>query len=259
MEYQVTVIIPALNEEFCIAGAIQNVVDAYKKLSVHGEIIVINDGSSDNTLEIAETIAQSFSNILIISHNDPKGIGSSFWEGVRKSHGEMVTIIPGDNEVDSYEILRYLPLMDEVDIIVPFFFNPQVRSLKRRIISKSYKAIINLSFCILLNYMNGTVMYRKSILENITLQNTGFFYQTELLIKCLKNDYLFAEVPCKLDLRENGTSTALSYGNFIKVISGYLSTLWAIYNPFNKQNKIKIVKNSVTAHRRELFKNSEKK
>ena len=65
-----------------------------------------------------------------------------------------------------------------------------------------YKGIINLSFGMLLNYMNGAAMFRKSILRDYNLQNTGFFFQTELLIKSIKKGYLYAEVPCALKKRE---------------------------------------------------------
>ena len=65
--------------------------------------------------------------------------------------------------------------MEHVDIVIPFIYNRNVRSWKRRMLSKFYKGIINLSFGMLLNYMNGTVLYRKSVLQNITLKSSGFF------------------------------------------------------------------------------------
>lgn len=83
-------------------------------------------------------------------------------------------MLPGDAENDAYEILRYLPLMEHVDIVIPFIYNKNVRSRKRRIISKFYKGIINLSFGRMLNYMNGSVMYRKCVLQNITLKAVVF-------------------------------------------------------------------------------------
>lgn len=88
-------------------------------------------------------------------------------------------MLPRDAENDAYEILRYLPLMEHVDIVIPFIYNQNMRSWKRRMVFKFYKGIIKLSFGMLLNYMNGSVMYRKCALQNITLKSSGFFYQAE--------------------------------------------------------------------------------
>ena len=210
MYYKVSVIMPALNEENNISTAIENVVKSFMQLDILGEIVVINDGSTDRTRTIVESLIGKYPFIQLICHDKPKGIGASCWEGIWKSKGEMVTWLPGDAENDAFEILRYLPLMEHVDIVIPFIYNRNVRSWKRRMLSKFYKGIINLSFGMLLNYMNGTVLYRKSVLQNITLKSSGF-YQTELLIKCIKSGYLYAEVPCAHSPRLSGKSKALTF------------------------------------------------
>ncbi|MBI5892284.1 MAG: glycosyltransferase family 2 protein [Deltaproteobacteria bacterium] len=210
-------------------GAVENVINTFSRIGISGEIIVINDGSTDKTKETVEDLIKKCPFIRLINHSKPHGIGASFWEGVKESKGEAVVMLPGDGENDAFEILRYMPLMDNVDIIIPFVYNKMVRTLKRRIISKLYKAIINISFRMLLNYMNGTVMYRKCILEGADLQATGFFYQTELLIKCIKNGYLYAEVPYALKTRGTGESKAVTLKSLIAVTKGYLAAMSAVY------------------------------
>lgn len=238
---------PALNEENNIANAIENVVEAFHKLGVSGEIVVLNDGSTDRTAAIVEGFMGKYPFIQLICHEKPQGIGASYWDGIWKSEGEIVTMIPGDGENDTYEVLRYLPLMDHVDIVIPFIYNRNVRSWSRRLISKLYKGIINLSFGMLLNYMNGNVIYRKCILQDITLKSRGFFYQTELLIKTLKHGYLYAEVPCALQQRGSGRSKALTFKSLLRVIRGYLYMVGTVYL-FDKKNR-RIAPDSVTALR----------
>ncbi|HHT9160150.1 MAG TPA: glycosyltransferase family 2 protein [Candidatus Brocadiaceae bacterium] len=247
MSYKVSVIMPALNEEDNITKAVENVAKSFDQLDVPGEIVVVNDGSTDRTREITEELIEKYPFIQIICHDKPKGIGASYWDGVWKSKGEIVTFLPGDAENDAYEILRYLPLMDHVDIVIPFIYNQNARNWKRRMISKFYKGIINFSFGMLLNYMNGSVMYRKSVLQNIELKSSGFFYQTELLIKSIKSGYLYAEVPCALQQRMSGKSKALTFKSLRKVTRGYLSTMAAVY-VFDRKRK-PIVPDSVTASR----------
>lgn len=220
---------PSLNEEKNLEAAVQNVFLSCERLGVSGEIVIVNDGSTDNTGKLAEELKAKHSFIQAVHHDRPQGIGGSFWDGVRIARGEAVVMIPGDGENDAAEILRYLPLMEQVDMVVPYVFNRQVRSPARRMLSNLYRGIINLSFGTTLNYMNGTVLYRKSILEGLELKAKGFFYQTELLIKCIRNGYLYAEVPYALLQRATGRSKATSLKSLKNVTKAYFSLLRDVY------------------------------
>ena len=224
-----TVVMPALNEEKNILAAVNATIEAFNDLKIDGEIIVVNDGSSDRTEELMRGAMQKDGRIRLIKHDTPKGIGASFWDGVEKAGGEAVVLIPGDNEVDSAEALRYFPLMRHVDIIIPFVYNREVRNAFRNILSLAFRLIINMTFTVNLNYTNGTVIYRKSILSKLSHCSNGFFYQAENLIKLIKRGYLFAEVPYYLKRRESGVSTAVSYPSFYNVVKGYLQLIRAIY------------------------------
>jgi glycosyltransferase involved in cell wall biosynthesis len=247
MFYKISVIVPALNEENNITRAIESIIESFNKIQCSGEIIVVNDGSVDKTESIVSVFIKKYQFVRMIKHDKSKGIGASFWDGVSVAQGEFVTLSPGDAENNVYEILRYLPLMDHVDIVVPFVYNREARSLNRRIISKLYKAIINFSFGMLLNYMNGSVLYRRCVLQSFTLKSNGFFFQTELLIKALKKGYLYAEVPSALQQRDFGESKALTLKSLLKVITGYISMMAEVYL-FNKNDKL-IEPDSITAQR----------
>jgi len=220
---------PALNEEANLESAVQNVLDAFQTLKINGEIIIVNDGSADRTGEIAQSLAGAAASLKVIRHETPLGIGASFWDGILASEGEIVVMLPGDGENDAAEILKYLLLMEHVDIVIPFVFNVMVRSWMRRALSGLYRSIINSSFGMTLRYMNGTVMYRRSILEGMELSAKGFFYQTELLIKCIRNGYLYAEVPYALLRRATGRSKAMSFRSLKSVSKAYLTTLRDVY------------------------------
>lgn len=250
MKGMISVIVPALNEAQNIRRALDNILDSFAKLGCRGEIIVVNDGSTDDTQPIVRDLMVDLPIIKLLNHDNPQGIGGSFWHGVKESSGEYVVLISGDGENDCYEILRYLPVMNHVDIVIPFWYNTEVRSWQRRYLSKLYKGIINLSFGLLLNYMNGTVLYRKCVLKNLSLNSTGFFYQTELLIKAIKTGYLYAEVPCALRQRLEGKSKALTAKSLRQVISGYLNTVAAVYL-FDPSLK-KISPDSATAARHRI-------
>ncbi len=224
-----SVIMPALNEEDNVMSAIDRTLSAFDDFEIKGEIIVVNDGSTDNTGGLVQNRATGEKRVRMIVHKVPQGIGASFWDGVKEAGGDIVTMFPGDDENDPVEPLRYFYLLDNVDIVVPFICNRGVRSKNRERLSALYTSIINLTFGTRLNYTNGTVLYRKSILAGLELKSGGFFYQTELLVKTIKRGYLFAEVPNLLRKRESGTSKAVSFKSFCAVVKGYLQLVKEVY------------------------------
>ncbi len=225
----VSVIMPALNEEKNISLAIKNALRAFEECGIAGEIIVINDGSKDRTKEIVEGFLQSDKRVRILNHNKPQGIGASFWDWVDNAYGASIVLLPGDNENDPWEIFRYFKLLEHVDIIIPFVFNKEVRSIFRNTLSFVYRFIINSTFLVNFNYTNGTALYRRSMLKELDFRSTGFFFQTDILVRTVKKGYLFAEVPYRLGLRKDGVSKAVSFPSLFKVVKGYLRLIRDFY------------------------------
>lgn len=247
---EISVIMPALNEENNILPAINNVLQSFKEFNINGEIVVINDGSTDNTEQLIKDIIKEDSRVRTIKHNAPQGIGASFWDGVDNAGGEIVVMLPGDNENDSWEIFRYHKLLEHVDIVIPFIFNKLVRSLFRNTLSFVYRFIINTTFRVNFNYTNGTILYRKSLLKELKYRSSSFFFQTDILIRTVKKGYLFAEVPYRLGIREHGVSRALSFPSLLKVMKGYLKLVKDYYFRKDRDAEIQYSEYSMTASRR---------
>jgi len=246
----ISVIMPALNEEKNILPAITNTLKAFDDFKINGEVVLINDGSTDKTEEIALDLSKKDERISLIKHSSPQGIGASFWDGVGRAKGDAVVMLPGDNENDPWETFRYVSLLNHVDVVIPFVFNRQVRSVFRNFLSYTYRFIINTTFGVNFNYTNGTILYRKSILSEMNCKSTGFFFQTEILIKVVKRGYLFAEVPYRLGLRPEGISKAVTFPSFLKVVKGYFRLVKDIYfDSAAKDMQGKFSKDSQSAQR----------
>ncbi|MBU2489069.1 MAG: glycosyltransferase family 2 protein [Proteobacteria bacterium] len=228
-EIALSVIMPSLNEEDNVGRAIANSLEAFDEFSISGEVVCVNDGSTDGTARIAEEWQKRDPRVKVVTHAKPMGIGASFWDGVDHAQGWSVVMLPGDNENDPAEIFRYHHLMDSVDVVIPFVFNKQVRSLFRNGLSFAYRFIINTSFLVYFNYTNGTVIYRRAALEGLEFRSSGFFFQTDILIRLVKRGYLFAEVPYRLDLRKDGVSKAVSFPSLVQVTRGYLRLVRDVY------------------------------
>ncbi|MFA5161611.1 MAG: glycosyltransferase family 2 protein [Elusimicrobiales bacterium] len=217
----VSVIMPALNEAKNIELAVGNSLAAFAEFGLEGEIIVIDDGSRDGTGEIVRRLAEKDARVRLLRHETPRGIGASFWDGEAAARGSAVVMLPGDNENDPSEIFRYHRVLEQVDIVIPFIFNKQARSLFRNGLSFAYRFIINTTFLVNFNYTNGTVLYRKSVLDTLDFHSTGFFFQTDILVRLVRAGYLFAEVPYRLGMRKEGVSKAVTFPSLMQVIKGY--------------------------------------
>jgi len=237
MNSLITTIVPAHNEEKNILLTIDNLLSTFKEFNLNGEIIVINDGSVDSTPQLVERkIKENPGLIRMITHDERKGIGASFWDGVDNAGGDFVVMIPGDNENDPREILRYHELLKEVDIIIPFIFNREIRPLFRNIFSYFFRFVVNATFLTNFNYTNGTTIYRRSVLKELKYRDNGFFFQTDILVRTIKKGYLFAEVPSRLDLRKTGRSKIISFAVALEMIKGYLRLIRDYYF-LNKEKK----------------------
>lgn len=246
----VSVIMPALNEELSLSASTANVLAGFQHYSIAGELVIINDGSSDRTGEIAEELAARHHNIRVVHHAVPEGIGSAYRDGVKTASGELVVYIPGDGENDAAEIFRYIPLMESVDVVIPYVTNPEIRPWRRRFISSFYHFIMTRTFSVPVKYMNGNVLYRRAILVGIPFRSNGFFYQAELLIKVLRRRYLYAEVPCLQKVRLGGKSKSVNISGLLTVVAGYVAM---VKEQFFQSSGVPIISpESATARSREV-------
>ena len=213
---------PCLNEEKSIVSALLDVLAAFDDYNLNGEVVVVNDGSTDASLSLINQIHNTDARVRVIDKARREGVGAAFWDGVQAAQKDFIVMIPGDNENQLAEVLNYYSLVHMVDIIVPFIHNVEVRKISRRFISGLYRLIINLSFGTSLNYTNGTVVYNKDALLFVGLRSRGFFFQTELLITLLRWGFLYAEVPQSLRPRKSGKSTALAPMSILGLMGSFL-------------------------------------
>ncbi len=218
-------IMPALNEEANIDSAVARSLKAFEDCRLQGEVLVVDDGSGDRTPERIQACMAQDARVRVLAHAAPQGIGASFWDGVSQASGRAVVYIPGDDESDPGEILRYYPLLERVDIVIPFIINREARPLFRRVLSSLYGFIVRFTWRIRLRYTNGTFLIRRSVLDEFGHHSRGFFFQVEILVRAIQRGHPFTEVPCRLGRRRTGASKAFSWHSLAQVVRDYLRLL----------------------------------
>jgi glycosyltransferase involved in cell wall biosynthesis len=147
---------PALNEEGSIAKLTLDLLTIINAHFEYGEVIIINDGSSDKTGQIAEELhSQNNGYVKVIHHNQSKGYGNALKTGFAAAQYDLVFYTDGDNQFDMNDLHSALSLIDGNDIVVGYRQNrkdPQHRLW----LSKGYNLLVRILFGLNVpsNYLN---------------------------------------------------------------------------------------------------------
>ena len=217
---QVSFIVLCFNEEKNINKTIEEIFKTSKVCDLKNfEIIVIDDGSFDNSYNIVK----KHKSIKKFKNKINLGMGGAYKEGLKKSKGEYIIMIPGDNSHPVSSIKPIIERKGTTDMIIPYTDKKGNRNFFRYILSKLFTGLVNYIFKLNLNYYNGTVLHKKKILDKIEIHTNGFDYQAEILIKLINMGYLFEQIPVSITERIEGKSKAVSISNSIKIVQNLYS------------------------------------
>jgi dolichol-phosphate mannosyltransferase len=212
----VSFVVPALNEEINIGDTVAEIRRAAEVLDDY-QIVIVNDGSTDRTGEIADGLAQNDAHIRVVHNSRNLGFGGAYKVGVANAAMPYVIMIPGDNNHPAPGITPILDRLGEADIVIPYVANPQVRGLKRQVISNVYTILLNTIFRLKVPYYNGLVLHRTDLLRTITIGTDGYAYQSEALIKLLRRGASSVGVPVALAEHGDRRTRAFKLKNVMRV------------------------------------------
>jgi glycosyltransferase involved in cell wall biosynthesis len=236
----VSFVVPALNEEGNIAGAVQTIRDSAVDLISDFEILLVNDGSTDRTGQIMDELAKGDPRISVVHNPRNLGFGGAFKAGAEKARLEYVIRICGDDSVPVPGVRLILEQIGRADLVIPFIANPaEFRSLGRRFGSWGFTTLVNLVFGQRVPYYNHSVVFRRDALHTIRIATNSFAYQAEALVKLLKAGYTYASVGVHDIARLHGESTALKPSNVMRVVQALLHLSSEIHRPGSVPQRIK--------------------
>lgn len=225
---RLSVFIPAFNEEGNIADTVNELRSALATKAIDYEIIIVNDGSHDQTGAIAESMSRADARIRVIHNPRNLGLAKTFRIGAQAARFDFVGWIPGDNGFPSDSLQRWLAPLGEADLIQTYLMNSEVRYLGRRIISRAYTKTLNVLFGLKIKYYNGIQIYRRDLIQNVHTSADGFALVSEILVKLLTTGNTYIEVGINMQERVQGTSKAVKLKNIVDVIRTVLRLLFEI-------------------------------
>ncbi len=226
MKPTISVIIPALNEEDNVEPAVNEVIGALDGRFSDYELLVFDDGSTDNTGAIIDRLAANDKNVRAIHNENNMGLGYSYKKGVQLAKNDYIVMFPGDNQILKDSMTRIFDMIGRADIVIPYIENYRVRPLSRQFISKSFTTAMNLLFSQNLHYYNGTVIHKREIIQPMPIDTDGFAYQAEILTKLIKSGHSYVEVGVPICERACGFSKAFHLKNIGRVCWSIVSLFW---------------------------------
>jgi glycosyltransferase involved in cell wall biosynthesis len=209
-------VIPCFNEEDNVGPTVESVREA-----MHGrddyEIVLVNDASTDRTLERMQALAAVDPRIRILDNPSNLGFGGSYKRGARAATATYVMMLPGDNGFPGQSIEEILSHAGEADIIIPVVTNPGARNWFRAFASKGFTILLNWTFWLKVGYYNGAVLQRNELLRGIEITTNSFAYQAEALVKLIARGATYKHCHVHIQERAAGRSSALSLKNQIAV------------------------------------------
>ncbi len=215
MVKSLSVVIPAYNEEKNIATCLTNVHTVLQGLSdIDWEIIVVNDGSKDQTGVIAKSFIKKIPNLKIVDNRPNRGYGGSLKRGFQTAKKDFIVFVPSDNQFDFSELPKFISKQAETgaDIVSGIRPSGGKDNLYRLLLRWTWNTLGRAAFGYLASDIDcGFKLFRRDILKRVSLPSDGAMVDTQLFAGARARGMKVAELEVTHLPRTAGSSTG---GNF---------------------------------------------
>ncbi len=228
MARTLSVIVPALNEAGNIEAAVATVLAAIGTQFDDFEILVFDDGSTDDTGVLADRLAAADRHIKVIHNPRNMGFGYNYTRGVELAGMEHVVMFPGDNEIPLAAMQSILGAIGQAEIVIPYISTPGVRAKSRQVTSSAFVWLVNMLFGLSIKYFNGPCVHRRALLQSVPMRTHGFAYMASILVRLIRSGHTYVEVPMPLQARQHGRSKAFRLKNIVSVVRTLAELFWEV-------------------------------
>lgn len=232
---KLSIIIPIFNEEKTIAKVLDSLEKA-DTLSLRRELVVVDDGSTDKTIEIIENYIKSAKekNIIFVKHKKNQGKGAAVRTGIEKASGDYILIQDADLEYHPTDIAKLLkPIIEGKAKVVYGTRLKRLPNFKRDertphfflhyIGNKCLSLLASVMYFRWITDMEtGYKIFPKKPLKEMHLSANGFSFDPELTVKFIKRRYKIIELPISTSPR------GYDEGKKLNTITDGFSALWTL-------------------------------
>ena len=218
----ISILIPSFNE----GKTILNVLNRISKtidLSINYEVVVINDGSTDNTLELLEQNKNLYNQLVTYEKN--YGKGNAVKKGLEVSKGKYIIFQDADLEYDPIDINKFIKLINrfEPDLIIGSRLNYSEYTRSHNILNKFGNKFITFIFNLFYNTTFTDIYscyacFKKDLLNEKNLKTKGFEQHAEIICKVIKKGNKFYEVPISYNGRTHEEGKKIKFYHTFAVL-----------------------------------------
>lgn len=194
-----SIVLPCLNEEKTLKICIEKCHTLFSVLNVEGEIIVSDNGSTDKSVEIAQSMGAK----VVFCYK--KGYGNTLLTGLRSAQGEYLVICDADNTYDILELKNYVNAIDEnTDMIIGTRLRGYIEpgampDLHRYFGTPFLTAITNILYGTNISDINcGMRLFKKESFDAVNFKSGGMEFATDMIIEFRLHNFNIKEVPISL-------------------------------------------------------------
>ena len=201
---ELSVIIPAYNEQESLEATVKVVIAALPDPG-RSQLVIVNDGSSDQTLALARTIAASCTAaVVVVDRATNGGMGQALASGFERATGDVITWIPGDGEYELGEVLAGLTQLPHHDIVL---VNRKSRGhIGRIIVSTIMYGLIRILFGFDAHGYCGIFVISRARWQELTIRSRDVFFTLEVALRARHVGWKISYVTAEWRPRRAGRS-----------------------------------------------------
>jgi dolichol-phosphate mannosyltransferase len=211
---KLSIVIPAYNEEESIAETIDQIEEAFAKVAIDHEILIVNDNSKDGTLAVLEQLVKKYPAVRYETNLGPNGFGYAVRYGLERFQGDCVAVMMADLSDSPYDLIRFYTTMVEgnYDCVFGSRFIKGGKVIDypvvKKVINRIANAIIRMVMGIRYNdTTNAFKLYKKEVIAGVRpILSPHFNLTIELPLKAIIRGYSYAVVPNSWTNRKYGVS-----------------------------------------------------
>lgn len=222
MNNSISLVIPVYNNEKTLNKYLNECHKLLLSEKNKFEIIICDDGSKDNSLNIMQSFRKKHKNISIILHKKNLGIAPTLKDLYSHANNKYVVLFSADGGWNSKDVVRLVRsiIKSDKDVVVGKRINKQY-TLKRKIISFLYNFIPQILFGVNLFDVGSIKVFKLDIYKKIKIKSKSVFFEAEFLIKAIKKGYNITAI----SVSHNKNNKNKSGVNYKIVIDSFLDAL----------------------------------
>jgi len=202
-----SIVLPCFNEEENVAAAVEEATAAAKLVAQAHEVIVVDDGSTDATLDAALEQAALDPRVHVVLHEQNRGYGAALRSGIALAHMDWVFLTDADLQFDLTDLRLFLPIASEHDLLMGYRLNRQ-DPLHRRINARAWNWLVRRAFGVDVGDVDCAFkLIRSDLLQQIELTSDGAMVSPELVLKAQRLGARIAELGVRHRPRRAGRSS----------------------------------------------------